>query len=66
MIEGVHYHRSMNELDCIFDFDRIEAEMAGGDLTAKEAYEGARLQFLGNCQSKQIDFINRNDGRVDG
>lgn len=27
MIEGKHYHRSFNELDCSFDLDAIEAEM---------------------------------------
>lgn len=27
MIEGKHYHRSFNELDCSFDLDAIEADM---------------------------------------
>jgi hypothetical protein len=32
MIEGKHYHRSFNELDCSFDMDAIEAEMEAEDV----------------------------------
>ncbi len=52
-------------MDCLDEFKRLEAEVAGGDLTGKEAYDGARLEFLEDCLDV-VDFINLHNGCVDG
>ena len=44
-------------LDCIEEFERLEAEMAGGNLTDNEAYPGARSEFIQNC----LDDIEREE-----
>jgi hypothetical protein len=69
MQEGKHYHRSMNELDCLIDFDLIEKEMAGGNLTAPEAREGARSEFIQSCletiekeEEDALDYIEKEKG----
>jgi len=48
-------------LDCIEEFERLEAEVAGGNLTNYEAYPGARQKFLEDCLGESLEFIETNE-----